>query len=153
MSLFIDKAASWRPGTLFKSDFSTGLFLCIFWNTFWCELADILLFLFADIFLILLLVVVLPYQIPDKVFVNPTGWMKSCFHVVDCHFSECLLNFYLNLIGWLVEIWFFSWESAKKVENSQPFFSLIFFSAVFQMSRFRMLSSKIRRNFLPAWKF
>ena len=47
-SLYFDEAAGWRPETLLKRDFSTDLFLCIFWNT-WCELLDILLLLF-DIF-------------------------------------------------------------------------------------------------------
>ena len=42
-SLFFDKATSWRPETLSKRDFCTGRFLCLFWNTFWCELVDILL--------------------------------------------------------------------------------------------------------------
>ena len=64
-SLFIDKVAFWRPGTLLKRDFSTRQ------NTFWCELVNILLLFLVDIFLLLLLVV-LPYQIPDEVFVNPT---------------------------------------------------------------------------------
>ena len=47
--LFSDKAAGWRPATLLKRGFSTGLFLCIFPNTFWCELIHILLLL-VDIF-------------------------------------------------------------------------------------------------------
>ena len=99
--LFFDKAAGWRPETLLKPDFSKGLFLCIFLNTFSCELLDILLLLVDIIFLIVLLLVVLPYQICDKIFVNnPNGKTKSCFHVVGCHFSECLLAFYLNLIGY-----------------------------------------------------
>ena len=46
--------------TLLKRDFSTGLFLFIFLNTFSCELLDILL-LVDIIFLMLLLLVVLPY--------------------------------------------------------------------------------------------
>ena len=47
-SLFFDKTADWKPATLLKRDFSTDLFLCIFWNS-WCESLDILL-LFLDIF-------------------------------------------------------------------------------------------------------
>ena len=60
-SLFIDKAAGRRPGTLLKRDFGIGLFLFIFWNTFWYEMVDVLLLLLVDIFLLLLLVVVQPY--------------------------------------------------------------------------------------------
>ena len=48
-SLFFDKATSWRPETLSKRDFCTGRFLCLFWNTFWCELVDILLSLVDSI--------------------------------------------------------------------------------------------------------
>ena len=53
-------------------------------------------------------------------------------------FFRISFTFYLSFIGW----YFFSRESAKKVENCQPFFSLIFFNAVFQMSQLRMLSLK-----------
>ena len=37
-AFFFDKVAGWKAKTLLKRDFSKGLFLCIFWNTFWCEL-------------------------------------------------------------------------------------------------------------------
>ena len=71
-SLFSDKAAGWRPETLLKSDFSTGQFLCILKNTLWCEFGWYFVFVLVDIFLLLLLMVVLPYEILDKIFVNPT---------------------------------------------------------------------------------
>ena len=84
-SLFFDKAWGGRPETLLKRDLSAGPFLCIFRNTFWYELVDILLLL-VDIFFMLLLLLVLPYK-----FLN---------FVVDYNFSEWLSTFYLNLIGW-----------------------------------------------------
>ena len=34
-SIFFDEAAGWRPETLLKRDFNTGLSLCIFQNTRW----------------------------------------------------------------------------------------------------------------------
>ena len=88
-SLFFDKAAG---------DFSIGLFLYISKLLMW--IAWYFVAVVGWYFLMLLLLLVLPYQIPDKVFVNYTGQGKSCFHVVGCRFSECLFKFYLNLIDW-----------------------------------------------------
>ena len=62
---------------------------------------------------------------PHKVFVNHTGFMKSCFHVTGCHFSECLFTFYLNLI-------FFLENPPRKLKTVNFFLS--FFSAPFWKS-------------------
>ena len=62
---------------------------------------------------------------PHKVFVNHTGFMKSCFHVTGCHFSECLFAFYLNL--------FFFLENPPRKLKTVNFF-LSFFSAPFWKS-------------------
>ena len=121
-SLFFDKAAGWRPETLLKRDFSTGLFLCIFRNTFSCEVLDILLLLFDIIFLMLLLLVVLPYEIRDKVFINHNGKTKSCFHVVGCHFS--MFVYVLFKFDWL--IFFFLEKPPRKLKILNFFFSQLF---------------------------
>ena len=49
-SLFFDKAAGRRTETLLKRDSSTDLFQCIFQNTLWYQLGDILLLFLVDIF-------------------------------------------------------------------------------------------------------
>ena len=51
---------------------------------------------------------------------------------------------------WLI---FFFLEIPARKLKILDFLSLIFFSAVFQMSRLRMFGFKIRRNFLPVQKF
>ena len=99
-SLFSDKTARWRPETLLKRDFSTGLSLCIFRNTFWFELVNILLLL-ADIFYA---VVVVGTAILNsfKVFASltPLGRRKTVFTLSAAIFQNVCLRFYLNLIGW-----------------------------------------------------
>ena len=92
-SLFSDKTARWRPETLLKRDFSASLFLCIFRNTFWCELVNILLLL-ADIFYA---VVVVSTAILNsfKVFasLNPLGWRKTVFTLSAAIFQNVCLRF------------------------------------------------------------
>ena len=145
-SLFFDKAWGGRPETLLKRDLSAGPFLCIFRNTFWYELVDILLLL-VDIFFMLLLLLVLPYKFLIK---------SLLIHWVDEKlFSRCRLQFFRMIVYVLLK---FDWLIIFFLENppwkffSQLFFSLVVFSAVFQISRLRMLTSKIRRNFLPVQK-
>ena len=67
----------------------------------------------------LLLLLVLPYQIPDKVFVNPLGRRKSVFTLPAAIFQNVCLCF-------LIGDNFFPQESAKKVENAQLFLSHLF---------------------------
>ena len=135
-SPFFDKAAGWN--------FCTGFFLCIFQNIFWSELANIFLLL-VDIFCCCCYW----WCCHIKSSLNTLGRCKTVFMLSAAIFQNICIRF--------TEIWlfdnFFSRESVKEVENSQLFFSLIFFIAVFQMSRLHMLSSKIKRNFLPARKF
>ena len=73
-----------------------------------------------------------------KVFVNPTGQTESCFHVADFHIWECLFTFGLNMIVWS----FFFMRIRKERWKCSAFFSLIFISAVIQISWLDMLSSK-----------
>ena len=134
-SLFLDKAAGWRPETLLKEDFSTGIFLCIFWNNFWFELFDILLLL-VDIFLMVLLLLLLPYQIPVKPSLTPLGKRKAVFTLLDTIFQN---NVYVLLkFDWLII--FFLVNPPRKLK-------------ILNFSRLHMFSSKIRRSFLPRGNF
>ena len=146
-SLFIDKATSWRTGALLKET-SEQVFYCVYFET----PSDVNWLICCCCWLIFSRCCCCwccHIKFLIKSSLTPLGRRKAVFTLLAASFQNVSLRFTWI---WLVDN-LFSLESAKKVENSQLFFSLIFFSTVFQMSRLCMHHSKIKRNFLPTRKF
>ena len=82
-SLFFDKAAG---------DFRTGLFLCIF-QSFWCELLDILLLLLDDIFWCCYCFWYCHIKFLIKSWLTALGRGKAVFTLLAAGFQNVCLRF------------------------------------------------------------
>ena len=91
-SFFFDKAAGWRPDPLLKKELNTGLFLCIFRGTFWCELADIL-FLLVDIFWCCCCWWYCHIKLLIKSLLTPLGRRRAVFALSAAIFQNVCLRF------------------------------------------------------------